>query len=240
MMISSLSERFECFAKTLDGFESIDVLLRGADPQAKKRADYLVQNRHIVIEQKVLQSNPIGRPQKFVDRLAIERGIRIYGRVSTHQVFAGQSDAAELQRRMVLDLAKVVDDNVANADKQTAHTRKIFNIPDAVGILVLLNENAGCLQPDVINYALANSLQKKSESGTLRYTANDGVMLISEANSLAVSQTQPAFPILIYISPQSKHATCVTQFLEMLMREWAAFNKAPLLTMRVGTSLKPK
>jgi hypothetical protein len=76
---SSLSERFESFVKTLDGFESIDALLRGADQRGKKRADYLVRNRHVVIEQKVLHSNPIGRPQKFIDKLARERGIRIYG-----------------------------------------------------------------------------------------------------------------------------------------------------------------
>jgi hypothetical protein len=102
--------------KTLDGFESIDALLRGADQRGKKRADYLVRNRHVVIEQKVLHSNPIGRPQKFIDKLARERGIRIYGRVSTNQVFARQPNPVDLQRKMVLDLARIIDNDVANAD----------------------------------------------------------------------------------------------------------------------------
>ena len=84
--------------------------------RGKKRADYLVRNRHVVIEQKMRHSNPIGRPRKFIDKLVRERGIRIYGRVSTNQVFARQPDPVDLQRKMVLDLARIIDNDVANAD----------------------------------------------------------------------------------------------------------------------------
>jgi hypothetical protein len=229
--MSSLRERFELFVKTLDGFESIDTLLQGADQRGRKRADYLVQNRHIVIEQKVLQSNPAGRPQKFVDKLARERGILIYGTVSTKQVFGGQPDPKDLQRKMVLDLARVIDDDVANADKQTAHTRQLFNIPDAMGILLLLNESAELLQPDVIHYALTNSFHKKCESGALRYIANDGVIVISEANSLVLPPFQRAYPILSYLSPQKRKAVYFSQFADTLMQQWAAFNNVPLVMM---------
>lgn len=240
MIISSLGKRFETFVKTLDGFESVDGLLQRSDPDGKRRADYLVLNRQIVIEQKVLKVDPVGRPQKFVDKLARERGILIFGSVSTRHVFAGQPDSDDLQRRLVLDLARVIDDVVATADKQTADTREIFNIPDSTGILILLNEGAGYLQPDVVHYALANSFQKKLKSGAFRYVANDGVILISEAHSLNTSPMQPAFPILTFISPQKKRAADVTGFSERLMREWAAFNNAPLLMVPVDINLKPK
>jgi hypothetical protein len=99
ILMSSLLERFESFVTTLDGFESIDSLLHVADPEGTRRADYLVQNRHIIIEQKVLRSNPIGRPQRFVDKLARERGILIYGRVSTTQIFSGQPDTRDYSER---------------------------------------------------------------------------------------------------------------------------------------------
>ena len=213
MITSSLSKRFEAFVKTLDGFESVDALLKGADPKGKKRADYLAHNRQIVIEQKALQSNPVGRPQKFVDNLALKRGIRIFGTVSTRQVFSGQPDAADLQRRLVLDLARVIDDDVATADKQTSGTRIIFNIPDAMGVLILLNENAVYLQPDVIHYALANSFRKKSAAGSPRYTANDGVILISEASSLTTFPTQSAFPILPLSALDASAPLCSANFL---------------------------
>jgi hypothetical protein len=236
--MSTLRQRFESFIRTLDGFESIDALLQGADPKGKKRADYLVQNRQVVIEQKALNSNPIGRPQKFIDKLAHERGIRIYGRVSTDQVFSGQPDPTDLKRRMVLHLARVIEDDVANADKQTANTRELFNIPEALGILVLLNERASVLRHDVIHYALWNSFQKKCESGALRYAANDGVIVISEASSLALSQFQRAFPILSFISPHRRQAAFISQFSDMLMKRWAAFNNMPLVMTHAGGSMK--
>ena len=69
----SLKERFEAFVPTLEGFESIDYLLMGNDYAGKQRADYLLNGRTIIIEQKSLEQNPTDKPQKFVERLANEQ-----------------------------------------------------------------------------------------------------------------------------------------------------------------------
>jgi|SRR5580658_1489495 hypothetical protein len=166
----TLRARFEAFVKTLDGYEDIDALLKFSKTTGgRMRADYLFQGREIIVEQKTLESNPIHRPQKFADEIMRERGIVVLGRSSTQRIFSRQPDANALQRRLVLDIAKTIDDDVAKADKQTRDTRLIFSIPSAVGILVLLNEGARILAPDVIHYALANSFQKRIVGGALRY-----------------------------------------------------------------------
>lgn len=238
----SLGKRFSAFMETLEGFESIDTLLQGNDPNGKKRADYLLANRQIIIEQKVLVSNPTGRPQKFVDKLAAERGFVVMGRLSTDYIFSRQPDPQDLQRRMMLDLARGISDIVANADKQIADTRLIFNIPDAVGILVLLNEGAEYLKPDVIHYALANAFQKRTSDGAFRYAANNGVILFSEASSLVAVGPNggPMYPIVPFTSPDKKHSAAVAAISEMLMRRWAAFNNAPLIMMPVELKLRSK
>ncbi len=162
----TLRTRFESFVKTLDGFEDIDALLKNSKtPDRRMRADYLFQGREIIVEQKTLESNPIARPQKFADKIMRERGIVVLGRSSTQRIFSRQPDANALQRRLVLGIAKTIDDDVAKADKQARDTRLIFRIPDAVGILVLLNEGAQILAPNVIHYALANSFQKRTTDG---------------------------------------------------------------------------
>lgn len=237
-----LSERFAAFVEILDQFESIDALLRGDDPTGKKRADYLLGNRRYIIEQKALISNPVGRPQKFVDKLAEKRGFEYFGMRSTHEIFSQQPDAEDLQRRMVLDLARGIDDIVAKADKQTTDTRAIFNIPDAAGILVILNESAGLLQPSVINYALSNVFRKRKPDGTFRYPANEVVIVVSEAPRLAnVNRRQePAFPIIYFPSPQRKPRADVEVFSDALARQWAEFNSASLVTIPVDVNLKPK
>jgi hypothetical protein len=147
-------------------------------------------------------------------------------RVSTNQIFATQSDPQNLQRRMVLDLARVISDGVAFADKQTADTRQLFDIPDAVGVLVFLNESATALPLDVIHWTLAHEFGKRCDSGALRYTANDCVILISGANSFAVRELPCAFPMLSFISPSKRQPAFISEFSDKMRRQWYAFNNA--------------
>jgi len=227
---SILRLRFESFVKTLEGFEDIDSLLDEArGPDDRMRADYLFHCRRIIVEQKTLVSDPVGRPQRFADKVTRERGIVAYGTVSTRQIFSHQPDPDSLQRGLILDISRTIDDDVAKADKQVRDTRLIFDIPEATGIIVLLNEGAELLAPDVIHYALCNSFQKKGGDGKLRYTQNDGVILISEAHTLPVPGFQRVYPINTFTSPQTKSADKVIAFSEMLTARWATFNHVPLI-----------
>ena len=224
----TLRTRFESFVRTLDGFESIDVRLKGQEYEGMKRADYLFQGRSFIVEQKTLKANPVDKPQKFATRIMRDRRIIQFGTTSTKRLFSGQPDANELHQRLMLNIAKVIDNDVAHADKQTRDTRQIFGIPAAIGILVILNESAEMLTPELIRYALANSFQR-AENGTLKYTQNDGVILISEAHSLSVPGFLRAHPINTFTSPRTTGADKVIIFSTMLIDGWAAFNHAPLL-----------
>ena len=227
---STLRKRFESFVKTLDGFEDIDALLRNSkDLDGKMRADYLFQRRQIIVEQKTLVSNPVDKPQKFAGKMMRDRGLVLMGTASTQRIFSGQPDASSLQRKLMLSIAKTIDDDVAKADKQTRDTRLIFSIPDAVGMIVFLNEGAEILASDMIHYALCNTFQKRTEGGVLRYTQNDGVILISEAHTVPIPGVLRAYPIHTFTSPQTKSADIVVAFSDMLTKRWATFNHAPLI-----------
>src|SRR2546430_5985734 len=80
-MSADLRDRFEQFVRTVDGFEHIDVLLRGNDPHGKKRADYLFLDRTIIVEHKTLETNPNDKPQKYIDRLMAENRFIAWGTV---------------------------------------------------------------------------------------------------------------------------------------------------------------
>jgi hypothetical protein len=223
---NGLRERFESFIKTIRGFEGIDELLRGVGHDGKKRGDYLLWDRQIIVEQKALVADPADRPQKFVNRL-IAGGRPIYGRTSTKVIFDKTPDGKELERKMLLTITKGLEDSVANADKQTRDTRAIFSIPDAVGILVILNESAHTLQPDLIDYGLRHVFQKKTDNGALRYPHNDGVVVISEAHAL-VSREGRGMPCFAATAPQGRSREVVA-FSDALIYAWAAFNNLPIL-----------
>lgn len=225
----SLKERFETFIRTLEGFESIDDLLKHAEQHGRKRADYLLSGRKIIIEQKILEEDPVGKPQKFINNL-MERGrVLAYGRVSSEAIFSKLPDGHKLRRDLILRLARSIEGAVSHADKQTKETRAIFSIPEALGIVVILNEHVRMLDPEIIRYALSNIFQKVSDTGARQYAGNHGVIVITEAHLVRVASPAKVFPILTFINPDGLRKDEVETFSAMLLIAWAKFNGFPVL-----------
>ena len=222
VVLATLRQRFEAFISTFDGYENIDALLEGQHLPDKNRADYLLWGRTIVVEQKSLASDPTDRVQNYADKLKAEGRLIVYGTMSIDML----SD--DLRREFVLDLAKNIDAIVAKADRQTEDSREIFSIPDALGVLVILNEKAGMLDPKVIHYALANVFQKKAADGSLRYPANDGVILIPEAQVIDTPHGR-RIPLPRFTSPHRRANDRFLQFSDALFAAWSSFNDVQLI-----------
>jgi hypothetical protein len=230
-----LLDRFETFIRTMRGFENIDDLLGGANHDSKKRADYLLWNRHVIVEQKVLVTDPLNKPQKFVDGLMEEGRIILYGRMSTDAIFDGLADGQELKREMYLRITKSLEDSVAYADKQTRDTRKQFGIPEATGVLVILNESAPTLHRDLVLYGLRHVFQKKREDDSLRYRNNDGVVLISGVHPMR-GLMGSGMSCFSAVSPHPKSAAVFSEFSGELLDKWAAFNGVPRVRYTIDES----
>jgi len=229
VVMTRLRDRFEAFVKTLGGFESIDALLRVNDPDGKQRADYLFSARTVIVEQKILDVDPASKTQAFLERVMKERGIGGYGLISSNQIFSKLPDGEEVHRKFILRVTGVVEQNVSKADKQTRDTREIFGISDAAGILVLLNEKAYALAPDVVAYRMAHTFERKNPDGSLQYPHNDGAIIISEAHPVKHPLSSKAFPMMAFLASHRRRSEKVTQFANELMERWAAFNNAPVV-----------
>ncbi len=194
----------------------------------KKRADYLLWERQVIIEQKVLVIDQADRPQKFVDELIQQGRILAYGRVSVERIFARLPDGDELKSKMIRGITKGVEDSFAAADKQTRDTRDIFSIPNAIGIVLILNVSVPTLHPDLIRYGLSQVLKKRREDGSIRYPNNDGVVMISEAHT-DVSGKGRGAPCFSSPTPHTGSEQIVRAFSDALIQAWAAYNKVPLV-----------
>lgn len=225
--VAILQERFERFIPSMPGYENVDELLKGVHLEGKKRADYLLCDRRVIVEQKVLIHDPSRKPQQFVTQLIRERGYLLYGTTSTNRIFAGMADGQEQKRRMFLDITKGVEANFAAADKQTRDTREIFAIPDAVGIVLFLNLSAPTLHPDLIRFGLSQTLQKKREDGSMRYRHTDGLVVISEAHIDRTNGSRGA-PCYSSPTPHSQNEHLVREVSDLLIQSWAAFNGVPV------------
>lgn len=223
----SLKERFEKFVSTLDGFESIDVLLRQCEPHGKKRADYLLSKRQVIMEQKVLEQDPVGKPQKFINNLVSQGRVLIYGSASSEAVFSKLPDGEKLRRDLISRLTRSIESAVSHADKQTKDTREIFSLPEALGIIVILNEHARMLDPEIITYALSNAFRRISDAG--QYANNHGVIVITEAHLVNVPPPAKLYPVLTFINPDGLRKEDVQSFSVTFTNLWAKFNGVPFI-----------
>lgn len=225
--VETLKQRFERFVRTLRGYENIDDLLLKAPPEELQRADYLIWNREFVIEQKSLDSDPHCKVETFVQELVHSRNMLVYGRVGFEALIRDLPDRDLIRKALYDSVSKGGGAIVEKADRQTRDTRRIFDIPDASGVLIVLNEVASSLDPDILAFKFNEMLNKKRE-GKLRDTSNGAVVLISETHLIRSNQVS-VFPCVTVTAPGQVGNVKLQEFLRNLLQAWAQFNGVPLV-----------
>lgn len=234
----TLRKRFEAFIETMPGYESVDELLRGDARHGLKRADYLLGNRAVIVEQKVLEVDPGPKAQAFMDHFMEERGVVLYGQCTSDAFFAGHPDAERHKRRLYLALTRRLEEIVSDADKQTASTRGLFSIPDAGGLLVIINEGAPTLDVNVVAHRVGQMLNNIGPDGGSRYRNNSAVLIIQECHMLDVRHPTTLLPLVCVRGPNWQDHLEVDGVAGDLLRRWSAFNGLPLVETGQGLPLE--
>ncbi len=160
--------------------EDIDELLAEADQPGLQRADYLFGRRQVIFEVKSLEHDPGDKLDNFVRALMEERGILLYGQLTTDRIFAGQPDADDIKRQFYNVVTKNVQALTRTANKQIRDTKTIFGIPAAAGVLVILNDTSYTLDPEVVMHRVALTLRELKED-RLRYPHVQSAVLLQES-----------------------------------------------------------
>jgi hypothetical protein len=143
-------------------------------------------------------------------------------------------------------VTKVLDDIIAKADDQTRDTKQTFCIPHTIGVVVILNERAPLIFPDIAMVKLFDMLRKRRKDGDLRYVHNHVIVLISEAHVIkSVEEHATMFNMATVYSDAGNELPLSTTFAESLTEQWAAFNNAGYLESselwnNFGTRADPK
>ncbi len=224
----ALRKLFESFMGQLDGVESIDKLLSQKPESDMRRADYLAMGRKIIVEQKVLTVDPAKSPQAFIDRLCKERGILVYGTHSAQRILDRQPDGKQLYEKMLAGMTKGFEDALANADKQTRDTRTLFDIPDSVGVVLVLNEAAPSLHPDLLVHGVQRLVSKRTQNGFLRYPHNDAFVLVSGTHGEVTPTGGQGMPFTTGMAPMCRDQILVQAFAAMLVKEWGRYVGLPV------------
>lgn len=227
-----LDQRFGQFIKTFRGFESIDVLLKKRPHPKKERADYLVWDRRVIIEQKRLMVDPAEKPRAFGHNLMRERGFIAWGTHSLNNILSGLPDEKTLRYKLALNVTQSIGNIISKADNQIRDTKEIFGIHRVSGILIILNEDAPTFSPDVIAYRLEQMFSRPAADGSPLYTNLSMVIVISEAHTVSSPATPAGTPISAFRIRHWHNDFTAPRFARELRERWAEFNGVPLVINR--------
>jgi hypothetical protein len=242
-VVTSLKQRFERFMLSTPGVESIDDLVRPRESElvGRKRADFLACGRRVVIETKSLEVDPVEKIQRFLDGLARSGRVPKTGDTTLAELLRDLPDGQAHYDALLARVTKVFDDNIARADDQARDTKSIFNIPEAIGVVVMLNENAALLYPDQSVLRIFDVLRKKTADGKPRYVHNHVVIYISEAHTVDAGEGVTMYDMATVYSDAGNAFPFATTFAEDLNKRWAAFNDAGYLaSSELWDNFKPR
>lgn len=221
-----LEERFKTFLSTDLGAESVDDLSGTmAWPAGKQKADFLFENRRIVCELKRLTADPLPKLDKMVGRLTQRADWPlIFGSRSLSNVLRRLPDGDQVNAEASHLVSNVVEDAIRDANGQIRDTKEVLELPDADGLLVILNEDVHLHSPQLVVYRVHKALEKvmdRHKRGP-RFPWVSAVLLIDVAHVSVEDNNSFAFPIIACQNMLSP-GLHIVPFVDQLMYKWAEF-----------------
>jgi hypothetical protein len=228
-MATSLEDRFTRFLGSLPGAESIDALTLPTDPNHPRKADFLLANREIIVELKTLTVDTSHKIEPAIDKHRDRDEFPLfYGEADLKKVLSHLPDGEEIHRRIYLSITRSVEEAVRSAEEQIDHTRHVLALPNAISMLVILNESVQVLDPTVVGYRVANLMNRK-RTGASRSPTLDFVWLLFESHSLGGNATHPYFPSMLIRGERASNFPWFSAFHDDITHRWAKANNAAIL-----------
>ncbi len=85
---------------------------------------------------------------------------------------------------MAQSVTSPIEDTIKDANRQIRDTKRLFKLPNAKGIVIIINESVDILDADLSRWRISRCLTKKTKSGASRFESIDVVMFLDEAHQL--------------------------------------------------------
>jgi hypothetical protein len=230
-MTTSLNDRFKAFLARLPFAEAIDDLELPSEFDDSKRADFLIDNRKAIIELKSLESDPEHKIhtelKNHEDR---EEYPLFYGEMELAKILRHLPDGADIHKKLFYKISRLIEQSFREADKQILATKGILNCPNSIGLLVLLNEDVSVLSPEIISYRVSQLLAKTEDDGNPHYRNIAAVWFVLENISMKTKRGHKLFPSIVIEGPNAAGRPELSNILNNLQSNWAAFNGVPYVT----------
>lgn len=219
------------FLEQLESAESIDDTLSDAEVAHGKRADFLLDQRRIVLEVKSLEADP---EYKIEERLSAHRRRPefpvFYWEADLNEILPYLPDGEEIRREIFHAVTRAVQGALEKADDQLEATKIALGIPNACGVVAILNEKIGILAPELVS-AKASQMLLKTKDGDLRYRHIAYVWIISESHRIGHEGGPEQLPLILMEGPTASDHVAAGEYLDGLQSKWAEFEGVPFSSL---------
>jgi hypothetical protein len=209
-------KEFKRFISTLNDCE----VLQESTVSGQRRVDYLLNARTIVADLKTLSGDASAKISKLLE----ESGITFYGSAPFDLLIKGRPDAEELNRKAFGLVNTSLESHFRKADQQIEATKEEFNLKDALGLIIVVNNGNLALEPHVVVKA-ASRLLMKASSGETRYPSIHGCLYLCENHPLRHFQipNHTTLPALNIVATSGQPYDALSTYIDKLIRAWCAF-----------------
>lgn len=211
-----LESRLIRFLEDMPGTESLDDPAFSKINGAGEKADYLLSRRRLVAELKTINGDPTERiEQRLRTRLQQPDAPIVFGTLGVSKVVEGLHDRAAVDKMMIDMAGRAVRRHLQKANTQLGAIKERMSLPDAGGLLILMNDDEPMIDAAAIGYALKSALETAADA----YEHVTNVWAIVESHRIAMPGGRTGYPHLHVFRSLSRQADL--EIMAGMLEGWA-------------------
>lgn len=219
----TLKERFDNFCAQFPGSVAIDSL--PSPPKGVQRGDYLFEDNTVVCEVKCLEADMVEKLLNAMRKDGILPEKLPKGRHIIEDLYLQLPKGQNRYKQLVKTITTSVEKAIKDAANQIPATKTHLGIPDADGILVILNEEVNIIGQPLVSERLSVAFKspQKSTEGQPYHSAVTRILHIGETNAVETSAGDMRVNTVI-VNPHASAKPSIDAFVRKLANAWADFN----------------
>lgn len=228
--VPGLERRLKEFLGSSPMTESLDGPAFAETFGSAEKADYLLGNRALIAELKTLNGDPKERIERQLkERLARPNAPIAFGQVGINQLVDVMDDSQAIYKAMVDLSSRAVRRHLQKANEQIGSTRARLDLPNAAGLMILINESEAMIDAACIGYAIRACIDAV-EGGYSEITYVWGII---ESHRIRLPDGSEGYPMLM-VTRGHPLPTNEANYLGFMLTEWAASNGGILVQIPHG------
>jgi hypothetical protein len=207
----------------------IDRVLDRPELHDLQQADYFLDDRKIVIEVKSFTENRTRATQAVIDKWRRRRDWPLFhGELGLATVLNRHPRRDDVVREIANAMTKSAKAAFEKGNRQIRDTKRFFNLPNAMGVLLFLNDGVDLLDPSVLGRTFAEQIRRRDADGGRRFESVDSVVIISWAHAVADEHGTELMPVFWCSADTLTEAEQEQSFERWLLVKWASFLDRPI------------